>query len=178
MIKRLNYNQRIEWICIEKFCLGSIDSHKHRKSTLDCTLHSWQGLVYHTCHSQELQVNGTAVPYIQPFAQQMGMANGGKVGAGSGKYNEMARMAMSHPAFLNQAEQRPQVVFGSHSQFEVSWPCFDLLRVLYFLLSDRISRSDKCLRWLPGWWDARTSSTVDRSTTFLSSSELDRKSNL
>jgi len=66
----------------------------------------------------ELQVNGTAVPYIQPFAQQMGMANGGKVGAGSGKYNEMARMAMSHPAFLNQAEQRPQVVFGSHSQFE------------------------------------------------------------
>jgi len=63
-------------------------------------------------------VNGTAVPYIQPFAQQMGMANGGKVGAGSGKYNEMARMAMSHPAFLNQAEQRPQVVFGSHSQFE------------------------------------------------------------
>jgi len=66
----------------------------------------------------ELQVNGTAVPYIQPFAQQMGMANGGKMGAGSGKYNEMARMAMSHPAFLNQAEQRPQVVFGSHSQFE------------------------------------------------------------
>ena len=68
----------------------------------------------------------------------MGMANGvgGKVGGGAnGKYNEMARMAMSHPAFLNQvigtnisyilsaflnqAEQRPQVVFGSHSQFEV-----------------------------------------------------------
>jgi len=70
------------------------------------------------CELAELQVNGTAVPYIQPFAQQMGMANGGKVGAGSGKYNEMARMAMSHPAFLNQAEQRPQVVFGSHSQFE------------------------------------------------------------
>jgi len=68
----------------------------------------------------ELQVNGTAVPYIQPFAQQMGMANGGKVGVNgvNGKYNEMARMAMSHPAFLNQAEQRPQVVFGSHSQFE------------------------------------------------------------
>lgn len=67
----------------------------------------------------ELQVNGTAVPYIQPFAQQMGMANGGKPGGGvNGKYNEMARMAMSHPAFLNQAEQRPQVVFGSHSQFE------------------------------------------------------------
>ena len=57
-----------------------------------------------TCHPpQELQVNGTAVPYIQPFAQQMGMANGGKVGGGvNGKYNEMARMAMSHPAFLNQ----------------------------------------------------------------------------
>jgi MFS family permease len=74
----------------------------------------------HIIHSPpELQVNGTAVPYIQPFAQQMGMANGGKVGGGvNGKYNEMARMAMSHPAFLNQAEQRPQVVFGSHSQFE------------------------------------------------------------
>jgi hypothetical protein len=27
-------------------------------------------------------------------------------------------MAMSHPAFLNQAE-RPQVHFGSHSQFQV-----------------------------------------------------------
>jgi len=67
----------------------------------------------------ELQVNGTAVPYIQPFAQQMGMANGAKPGGSiNGKYNEMARMAMSHPAFLNQAEQRPQVVFGSHSQFE------------------------------------------------------------
>ena len=33
----------------------------------------------------------------------MGMANGGKPGGGvNGKYNEMARMAMSHPAFLNQ----------------------------------------------------------------------------
>ena len=53
----------------------------------------------------------------------MGMANGGKPGGVNGvngKYNEMARMAMSHPAFLNQAEQRPQVVFGSHSQFEVN----------------------------------------------------------
>jgi hypothetical protein len=58
---------------------------------------------------QELQVNGSAIPRIQPFAQQMGM---------NGKYNEMARVAMSHPAFLDQAE-RPQVVFGSHSQFEV-----------------------------------------------------------
>ena len=60
------------------------------------------------------------MPYIQPFAQQMGMANGAKPGGINGKYNEMARMAMSHPAFLNQAEQRPQVVFGSHSQFEVN----------------------------------------------------------
>ena len=61
-----------------------------------------------TCHPQELQVNGTVVPYIQPFAQQMGMANGGKPGGAgaNGKYNEMARMAMSHPAFLNQAELR------------------------------------------------------------------------
>ena len=62
-------------------------------------------------------MNGTAVPYIQPFAQQMGMANGGKMGAGSGKYNEMARMAMSHPAMLDHAD-RPHVQFGSVAQFK------------------------------------------------------------
>ena len=58
---------------------------------------------------QEIQVNGSVVPCNRPFAQQMGMG---------GKYNDMERMAMSHPAFLDQAE-RPQVVFGSHSQFQV-----------------------------------------------------------
>lgn len=56
----------------------------------------------------EIQVNGSVVPCNRPFAQQMGMG---------GKYNDMERMAMSHPAFLDQAE-RPQVVFGSHSQFQ------------------------------------------------------------
>ena len=38
---------------------------------------------------------------------------------GSDGYNDMARMAMSHPAFLDQAE-RPQVHFGSAAQFQVS----------------------------------------------------------
>ena len=60
---------------------------------------------------QEIQVNGSVVPCNRPFAQQMGMG---------GKYNDMERMAMSHPAFLDQAE-RPQVVFGSHSQFQVGF---------------------------------------------------------
>jgi len=59
----------------------------------------------------ELQVNGQAVTALKPFAQQMGMNQGGK-------YTDMARMAMSHPAFLNQADQRPQIHFGSHSQFQ------------------------------------------------------------
>jgi len=36
---------------------------------------------------------------------------------GSDGYNDMARMAMSHPAFLDQAE-RPQVHFGSAAQFQ------------------------------------------------------------
>jgi len=59
----------------------------------------------------ELQLNGSAVPSIRPFSQQMGMN-------GNGNYNDMARMAMSHPAFLDHQGERPQVVFGSHSQFE------------------------------------------------------------
>ena len=45
----------------------------------------------------------------------MGMANGvgGKVGGGvNGKYNEMARMAMSHPAFLNQVIETNVFDFG------------------------------------------------------------------
>lgn len=53
-------------------------------------------------------VNGQTVSAIRPFAEQMGM---------NSKYSDMARMAMSHPAFLNQAE-RPQIHFGSHSQFQ------------------------------------------------------------
>jgi len=62
----------------------------------------------------ELQVNGQTVANgqpisaIRPFAEQMGL---------NVKYNDMARMAMSHPAFLNEAE-RPQIHFGSHSQFQ------------------------------------------------------------
>ena len=129
-----------------------------------------------TCHPQELQVNGTVVPYIQPFAQQMGMANGGKPGGAgvNGKYNEMARMAMSHPAFLNQAEQRPQVVFGSHSQFEVKMESGNNL-FFQLTLSVRISKSVKCLLRRLGSWVARTSSTADLCTTYRSSSEPDKK---
>jgi len=59
----------------------------------------------------ELQVNGSPIAIIKPFAQQMGMTGG------SDGYNDMARMAMSHPAFLDQAE-RPQVHFGSAAQFQ------------------------------------------------------------
>ena len=34
-----------------------------------------------------------------------------------GGYNNMARMAMSHPAFLDQSE-KPEVHFGSAAQFQ------------------------------------------------------------
>ena len=46
---------------------------------------------------------------MKPFSQQMGVTEG---------YSDVARMAMSHPAFLDQAE-RPQVHFGSAAQFGV-----------------------------------------------------------
>ena len=46
---------------------------------------------------------------MKPFSQQMGVTEG---------YSDAARMAMSHPAFLDQAE-RPQVHFGSAAQFGV-----------------------------------------------------------
>ena len=46
---------------------------------------------------------------MKPFSQQMGVTQG---------YSDAARMAMSHPAFLDQAE-RPQVHFGSAAQFGV-----------------------------------------------------------
>jgi len=62
-----------------------------------------------TLSPPDIQVNGGPAP-IRPFSQQMGMN-------GDAKYTDMARMAMSHPAFLDQAE-RPQVKFGSHSQFQ------------------------------------------------------------
>jgi len=52
--------------------------------------------------------NGHPAPSIKPFAQQVGMTGGG--------YNDMARVAMSHPAFLDQSE-KPQVHFGSAAQF-------------------------------------------------------------
>ena len=83
---------------------------------------------------QELQVNGKALPEIRPFAQQMGVqeAHNGLIGGG-GKYSDMARMAMSHLAFLNQAD-RPQIqAFGSHSQFQVS--SFQLLYIVYTVQS-------------------------------------------
>ena len=54
--------------------------------------------------------NGHPAPSIKPFAQQMGMTGGG--------YNDMARMAMSHPAFLDQTE-KPQVHLGSAAQFQM-----------------------------------------------------------
>jgi len=47
-------------------------------------------------------------PYIKPFAQQICLTGGGD--------SDMARMAMSHPAFLDQSE-KPQVHFGSAAQF-------------------------------------------------------------
>ena len=46
---------------------------------------------------------------MKPFSQQMGVTEG---------YSDVARMAMSHPAFLDQAE-KPQVHFGSAAQFGV-----------------------------------------------------------
>ena len=84
---------------------------------------------------------------------------------------------------LKQAEQRPQVVFGSHSQFEVKRHFMRFLDFqiilpdLSFLptLSDRISKSVKCLLRRLGLWLGRTSSTADLSTTYRSSSEPDRK---
>ena len=48
---------------------------------------------------------------MKPFSQQMGVTEG---------YADVARVAMSHPAFLDQAEsERPTVHFGSHAQFGV-----------------------------------------------------------
>ena len=84
---------------------------------------------------------------------------------------------------LKQAEQRPQVVFGSHSQFEVKMHFMRFLafqknlRDLSFqpTLSDRISKSVKCLLRRLGLWLGRTSSTADLSTTYRSSSEPDQK---
>jgi len=63
------------------------------------------------CHNggplPELLLNGSTISPMKPFSQQMGVTDG---------YSDVARMAMSHPAFLDQAE-RPQVHFGSAAQF-------------------------------------------------------------
>jgi len=65
------------------------------------------------CHNggppPELLLNGSTISPMKPFSQQMGITDG---------YSDVARMAMSHPAFLDQAE-RPQVHFGSAAQFRV-----------------------------------------------------------
>jgi len=65
------------------------------------------------CHNggplPELLLNGSTISPLKPFSQQMGVTEG---------YQDVARMAMSHPAFLDQAE-RPQVHFGSAAQFRV-----------------------------------------------------------
>ncbi|XP_023340234.1 monocarboxylate transporter 12 isoform X2 [Eurytemora carolleeae] len=54
-------------------------------------------------------VNGEPVPPMRPFAEQTGM---------NGKYNDMTRFTMSHPAHLNQAESKPRIHFGSHAHFQ------------------------------------------------------------
>ena len=119
-------------------------------------------------------MNGTAVPYIQPFAQQMGMANGAKPGGINGKYNEMARMAMSHPAFLNQAEQRPQVVFGSHSQFEVNRSFAGLLQChlprSYFQISFTLTFTLLCQNIKKRQMSAASSGVMGRKDIFYSGS--------
>jgi len=55
----------------------------------------------------ELLLNGSTITPMKPFSQQMGVTDG---------YADVGRVAMSHPAFLDQAE-RPTVHFGSHAQF-------------------------------------------------------------
>ena len=47
---------------------------------------------------------------MKPFSEQVGVSNG---------CTDVSRMAMSHPAFLDQAEKTP-VYFGSAAQFGVS----------------------------------------------------------
>ena len=53
-------------------------------------------------------LNGGNVAPMKPFSQQMGVTE---------KYQDAARMAMSHPAMLDQAD-RPHVQFGSVAQFK------------------------------------------------------------
>jgi len=55
----------------------------------------------------EMLLNGSTISPMKPFSQQMGVTDG---------YADVARVAMSHPAFLDQAE-RPTVHFGSAAQF-------------------------------------------------------------
>jgi len=55
----------------------------------------------------ELLLNGNTISPMKPFSEQVGVSNG---------CTDVSRMAMSHPAFLDQAEKTP-VYFGSAAQF-------------------------------------------------------------
>jgi len=59
-------------------------------------------------NAPELLLNGGNVAPMKPFSQQMGVND---------KYQDAARMAMSHPAMLDHAD-RPHVQFGSVAQFK------------------------------------------------------------
>jgi len=59
-------------------------------------------------NAPELLLNGGNVAPMKPFSQQMGVNE---------KYQDAARMAMSHPAMLDHAD-RPHVQFGSVAQFK------------------------------------------------------------
>ena len=73
---------------------------------------------------------------MKPFSQQMGVTQG---------YSDAARMAMSHPAFLDQAE-RPQVHFGSAAQFGVK---LHYKEVYYHYYYFRQKRAPNCLCQVP-----------------------------
>ena len=82
---------------------------------------------------------------------------------GAGNYNDMARMAMSHPAFLDHQGDRPQVVFGSHSQFEVSLCC-----TLFLYSAQNIKRQMSIKRRIST--ELETSSIMGRKDIFYSGS--------
>eukprot|EP00092_Neocalanus_flemingeri_P033997 GFUD01036968.1.p1 GENE.GFUD01036968.1~~GFUD01036968.1.p1 ORF type:complete len:612 (-),score=85.76 GFUD01036968.1:1173-3008(-) len=90
---------------------GKDNKEKGQKGTLDEkeSLTITNGNCHNGVSPPELLLNGSTISPMKPFKQQMGMTDG---------YQDVARMAMSHPAFLDQAE-RPQVHFGSAAQFRV-----------------------------------------------------------
>lgn len=90
---------------------GKDNKDKGQKGTLDEkeSLTITNGNCHNGVSPPELLLNGSTISPMKPFKQQMGMTDG---------YQDVARMAMSHPAFLDQAE-RPQVHFGSAAQFRV-----------------------------------------------------------